>query len=202
MPRVLLTAFGPYDDWQVNASWLVLQELTRELPPDSGVVTRLYPVEFSQLADRLASDITKEIDLVLHLGQAPRRGHVALEAIGLNVACERKTRPEEASVLVEGGPVAYRSELPLGRWASGLRRAGIPADVSYHAGTYLCNAALYLTQHLAAQRGLSLQAASLHLPLTTSQAVVESENLPSLPVELMAQGVRWILGDFAGGSGY
>ena len=29
MPRVLLTAFEPYDEWKTNASWLALVELTK-----------------------------------------------------------------------------------------------------------------------------------------------------------------------------
>src|SRR5690606_36148150 len=103
-----------------------------------------------QLASRLASDLTPDVDVVLHLGQAPGKGRMALETIGLNVACEPLSRPEEATRLVDGAPTAYRSDLPLARWASGLRGEGIPADVSYHAGTYVCNAALYLTHHLAA----------------------------------------------------
>ena len=43
MTRVLLTAFQPYEGWQTNASWLALVELTRDLPDQPMVTTRLYP---------------------------------------------------------------------------------------------------------------------------------------------------------------
>jgi pyroglutamyl-peptidase len=47
MPRVLITAFGPYGCWEENASWLALVELTRDLPTGAEIVTRLYPVDES-----------------------------------------------------------------------------------------------------------------------------------------------------------
>ena len=41
MPRVLVTAFGPYGGWQENASWLAIVELTRNLPSHPEITTRL-----------------------------------------------------------------------------------------------------------------------------------------------------------------
>ena len=45
MPRVLITAFGPYGKWAENASWLALVELTRHLPAQPEITTRRYPVD-------------------------------------------------------------------------------------------------------------------------------------------------------------
>src|SRR5215470_12316438 len=154
MPRVLLTAFEPYDRWKANASWLALVHLTQNLPDEPKITTRLYPVDFSVMKERLAADLSSNFDYALHVGQAPGSSRIQLEAIGLNIGGSSSQSPDQYRPLIAEGPVAYRSELPLADWAVKLRRAGIPAQISYHAGTYLCNATLYWTHHIIEQMAL------------------------------------------------
>ncbi|MCA9241342.1 MAG: pyroglutamyl-peptidase I [Planctomycetales bacterium] len=196
MPRTLITAYGPYEEWEENASWLALQELMRDLPPELDVTTRLYPVEFDEVARRLEKDLALGFDLALHLGQAPGNGRIELEAIGINVGIARG-KSAEAFALAPDGPPAYLSQAPLVEWAQRLQGEGIPAAVSYHAGTYLCNAALYLTHYLSERHGYGTQAAFLHLPLDTSQTVVTRQDLASLPSVESARAIRLILEDAA-----
>ncbi len=193
MPRVLITAFKPYDHWRTNASWLALVELTKHLPSTAEVTTRLYAVDYAQLKERLAEDVRGNFDYVLHLGQAPGSTCVQLEKIGLNVAGPVGRESVEPPPLVADGPVAYQSGLPLAEWAEILRNEGIPATVSYYAGAYLCNAALYLTHHYVAQNGYKSKAAFVHLPLDVTQAAQEQPGAPSMPAALSAHAVRLIL---------
>ena len=197
MPTVLVTAFEPYDHWSQNASWLALVELTRSLPSEPRLVTRRYPVDFQQARERLAKDLDGDFDFAIHLGQAPGSTRIRLEAIGLNVGGSSHDHPDTLAPLAHDGPLAYRSQLPLASWAQQLRSAGIPAQVSFHAGTYLCNALLYLSLHLAQRRGLRTQAAFLHLPLDTSQAIDERSETAALPATLSAEAIRIILADLA-----
>lgn len=200
MTRVLVTAFKPYDNWPSNASWLALIELTRNLPCLPEVTTRLYDVDFEQVGARLAEDLAADYDYAIHVGQAPGSTRVQLEAIGINVGGHSRQLPDEFQPLVADGPVAYRSQLPLARLAGRLRDEGIPGQVSYHAGTYLCNATLYLAHHLIAQQGLKTQAAFVHLPLDISQVTDQEEILPSLPAGESARALRLILEELAAGS--
>lgn len=197
MPSVLVTAFEPYDRWPTNASWQCLLELTRELPSPPTVSTRRYPVDFGAARERLSADLAANYDYALHLGQAPGSSAIRLEAFALNVGGVPGESPEALRPLAEDGPAAYRSGLPLADWAARLRAAGIPAAVSHHAGTYLCNAMLYWTHYLAERRGLKTQAAFLHLPLETAQAAAEPRDTPSLPASLTAAAVRLILEQLA-----
>lgn len=199
MHRVLLTAYGPYDEWQQNASWLVLQELLHDMPPHVELVTRLYPVDFTEVRARLEEDLKLRPDTVVSLGQAPGNARVAIEGVGLNVARDRGVRPEDAVPLDPAGPPAYFSALPLKNWAQRLRTEGVPAEVSYHAGTFLCNAALYWSHHLSHLAGYPTQATFLHLPLASEQAIDLPRDYPSLPVSLMAHGLRRLLDDLASG---
>lgn len=198
MARILITAFEPYDRWEENASWLALVELTKEVPPNHEITTRLYPVDFSEIRKRLKSDLDAEYDIALHLGQAPGATCLLLESVGLNVGGNSEQLPEECKALIEDGPVAYRSDLPLAEWASLLRDQGIPAQVSYHAGLFLCNATLYLTHHFIRLHGYKTRATFLHLPLDPSQATNESKQPPTLPAHEAARAMRILIGQING----
>ena len=193
MPRVLLTAFEPYGQWVENASWLLVQQLTRDLPSDPQVTTRLYPVDFAALRSRLESDLRENFDVVLMLGQAPGSANVNLEAVGVNVGQWSNDTAAEPTLIAEDGPVGYRSTLPLHAWAEQLGAAGIPTAVSYHAGTYLCNAALYLAHYFIERMSLNTQAAFVHVPLAPSQVIGEAKPLPSAPTEMTAAAVALLL---------
>ncbi|MCA9161188.1 MAG: hypothetical protein KDA72_22815, partial [Planctomycetales bacterium] len=91
------------------------------------------------------------------------------------------------------------SAMPLGRWAEMLRQAGIPAVVSYHAGTFLCNATMYLTHHWCQVNRHPIQVGFVHLPLSTEQVVGCGRSLPSLPLATLAQAVRLLIEDLAEG---
>ena len=125
--------------------------------------------------------------------KSPGLARVHLEAVGLNVGGTSQQLPEQFQPLVPDGPVAYQSDLPLADWAAKLRGAGIPAQVSYHAGTFLCNATLYLTHHFCQQRGWKTRATFLHLPLTTQQTVRERQDIACLPTSMTAEAIRLIL---------
>ncbi len=193
MTSVLLTAFEPYDRWTTNASWLALVELAQTLPSEPTVTTRLYPVDFATVKQRLAKDLAANYDFALHLGQAPGSSRVQLEAIGINVGGSSHQSPDQYLPLSDDGPAAYRSPLPLAGWAVKLRTAGVPAQVSYHAGTYLCNATLYWTHYLIERLSVKTQAAFIHLPLDISQVVCEPHGMPSLPTSLATKALRLIL---------
>jgi pyroglutamyl-peptidase len=192
MTSVLITAFRPYAPWLANASWLALVEMTKDLPPEPQVTTRLYPVEFAALRERLEEDLEENYDVVLHLGQAPGAAEIRLEAIGLNVGEDSGENPHRFFALAEDGPLAYRSRLPLDTWARDLRAAGLPAVVSHHAGIYLCNAALYWTHHILAQRGRSTRVGFMHVPLDPSQLDGDAKT-PSLPAIASASALRFVL---------
>lgn len=197
MPRVLITAFGPYGSWKENASWLALVELTRNLPNSPDVTTRLYPVDFDVVRQRLEQDLLAGFDFALHLGQSPGVSNVQLEAIGINVNAAPITDTNQPKPLIGDGPVAYQSALPLAQWAGLMRGVGIPARVSYHAGTFLCNAILYLTHYLCQRNAWKTQATFVHLPLTCSQVFTHEKEMPSMPSSVAADAIRLILDQLA-----
>jgi pyroglutamyl-peptidase len=91
--------------------------------------------------------------------------------------------------------------LPLAAWSAKIRAAGIPCEVSYHAGTYLCNALLYLTHHIASRQRLKARTTFIHLPLAPQQVLGERQDWPSLPSQQSAAAVRVILEELAAAGG-
>lgn len=193
MPRIFITAFEPYGGWRENSSWLALVEFTKQLSADTRVTTRLYPVDFKAVEQRLRKDLEDDYDFALHLGQAPGSACIKLEAIGLNVGGRSEQRAEEFRRLVEDGPVAYRSALPLSEWSSLLRAEGIPTTVSYHAGSYLCNATLYLSHFFAESMKLKTQSAFIHLPLDYSQTLQQTKELPAISSTMAARALHLVV---------
>jgi pyroglutamyl-peptidase len=198
MTSVLITAFEPYDRWRANSSWLAMIKLTQDLPARPAVTTRLYPVDFGAVQDKLAEDLAANYDFALHLGQAPGSTRIQLESLAINVGGSSHQSPEEFRAIVAEGPVAYRSPLPLADWALRLREAQIPAEISYHAGTYLCNATMYYSCYVTERLGLKTKAAFIHLPLDVTQTAAVAHDMAALPADISAEALRLILAEIAG----
>lgn len=192
-PRILLTAFEPYGEWKVNASWSTLVELTRELPADSNVTTRRYPVDFNAAYERIADDMQGDYDCVLLLGQAPGSAQVQLEKFAINVRGEPGVARESYPPLDPNGPAGFEATLPINQWAADLRGEGLPVEVSHHAGEYLCNASLYWTLQIASQQNQPSLATFVHLPLTLEQVLQSGRRMSSLPLEYSVRVVRRLI---------
>ena len=191
--RVLLTAFEPYDNWDQNSSWEALVTFLHHRGLPKGVTTRRYPVDLTQLQSRLEKDLALGFDAVLHFGQAPGISRVQMEAIAVNVAGMTDAAGDFFGPLVPNGPVAYRTKFPLDQWNLDLRSGGIPCSVSFHAGTYLCNAAMYLTHHWHEVHRRSCSIGFVHLPLTPEQVLHNRRDLSSMPREQSAEAIGRLL---------
>jgi len=175
--NVLVTGFEPWDGRRVNASGEVAREL-------GGAV---LPVDFRE-ADRELRRLLRRAkpDALLMLGLAPSRKTIALEAVALNVDHHENGGSNGAwrRPIVRCGPLALESRLPLEKLRRRLAKAGIPASVSHHAGTFLCNHVFY--------RGLTWTEGPcgfVHVPPFTA-----------LPQERMIRAARLIRDAVAGSS--
>ena len=184
--RVLLTAFEPYDRWSENSSWLALVDLTGWYDGSIEVTTRRYPVDLTRMSRQLREDLLSDFELAIHLGQSPGAPLIKLETVGLNVR-------SDGTELIPGAPAAYRSGLELTEPNRMLIDAGIPSEVSHHAGTYLCNAALFLSQHYSQEMNKRTQSMFMHLPLTPSQAAKDNGRLASMSTPMSSAAVAMLM---------
>jgi pyroglutamyl-peptidase len=127
-------------------------------------------------------------------GVAPGRAAPALERVAVNVRDfpipdVDGLNPIDEPV-VDGGPDAYLSTLPVKAILARWRHDGIPGYVSNTAGAFLCNQIFYLARHLT-REGPAI-AGLVHIPVGPDRAArMARASLPppSLPLDLLEQAV-------------
>ncbi|MGT0150715.1 pyroglutamyl-peptidase I family protein [Vibrio metschnikovii] len=78
--------------------------------------------------------------------------------------------------------------LPVKAMVEDLQQAGIAAEVSYSAGTFVCNHLFYAVQHYLAQH--DIPSGFIHIPALPEQVPVTNPSLPSLGLEPLIATVR------------
>ena len=166
--RILITAFEPFGPWITNASQLAVAEFLPHYAGQAELVVQHYPVRFAGLEQLLCADLA-DVDAALLIGQSSRAGALELETVALNVYGETEESTGPFACLSPTGPLALASQVPLERWCRALAAADIPAEISHHAGTYLCNAAYYYALAGCADGGQHKPVAFVHVPLAPQQ---------------------------------
>jgi pyroglutamyl-peptidase len=189
---VLVTGFDPFSGEQLNPSW----EVCTRLPPTiAGLRVEILrvPCEFRRSIEVAAEAIERlRPALVVCLGQAGGRAHLSVERVAINVDDARLADNAGAvpvdEAIAAGGPPAYFATLPVKAVASAMRAAGVPAEVSNSAGTYVCNHLMYGVLHFLAASGAAGRAGFIHLPYAEEQ-VLDKPGVAALSIATMAKGV-------------
>ena len=190
-PRVLLTGFEPFGGDLLNPSGLIAQALHRRQLAGHRIVAAQLPTVFGASLARLNALLAEHRPaLVVCLGLAASRAAISLERIAINVddariADNAGAQPIDVPVIA-GAPAAYFSTLPIKAMQAAIHGAGIPAEVSQTAGTFVCNHVFYGLMHrLATARGLAgTRGGFIHVPMLPEQGA------PSLPLAQMVEGLR------------
>jgi pyroglutamyl-peptidase len=209
LPVVLVTGFDAFGGDTLNPSWLIAQALHGRRIAGHRVVAAQLPTVFGDSLAVLRGLLrTHRPALVLCLGQAGGRGALSLERVAINVndariADNAQAQPIDTPV-VQDGPDAYFTRLPVKAMLHALQRAGIAAEVSQTAGTFVCNHVFYGLMHeLATRRGFkTVRGGFVHVPWLPQQGA------PAMTLDDMVRGVsvalRCALGtraDIAQGAG-
>ena len=200
MSTILLTGFEPFGDNKTNPSQQIAERLHGETIGGARVIGLTLPVAMGEDFERLSTAIADHKPaLVLSLGLAASATCLEVERFAVNLRYTEPGDPAKPlepnlpqSVIVADGMTALFATVNAERIAAAIReKAGVPARAHGYAGAYACNHILYQTLHYAGQWDLSYRAGFIHLPLSSEQAIGENRlHLPSLPLELMAAGVR------------
>jgi len=200
MTTVLLTGFAPFGGSKTNPSQQIVERLHGETVGGARVVGLTLPVAMGEDADHLTAAIADHKPaLVLSLGLAMGATCLDVERFAVNLRFAGEvdaSKPVEPnlpqSVIIADGMTALFPTIDAERVAAAIREnAGVPARAHGYAGAYACNHILYHALHYAMQWDMSYCAGFIHLPLSSEQAISENKlHLPSLPLDLMAAGVR------------
>ena len=188
---MLVTGFDPFDGAALNPSWLAALALHGRSIGGHKVIAAQLPTVFDRSLLELAALLKQHRPaLVLCLGQAAGRSAISLERVAININDARIAdnaghKPIDSAVL-PGGPAAYFSSLPIKAMLLAIGKAGVAAEVSQTAGTFVCNHVFYGLMHqLAIRRALrDTRGGFVHLPYLPEQGT------PSMALQDMVRGLR------------
>lgn len=186
MKKLLIMGFEPFGGETINPSW----EAVNRLPEEIGEyeITKLkLPVVFGRAAE-MAIKAAEELrpDVILCIGQAGGRGAITPELVGINlrhadIPDNIGQSPKDEPV-IECGANALFSTLPVRKMAEAIRNSGLPSQVSYSAGAYVCNDLLYtLLSHF---EGSQTRVGFIHIPYAPEQ-----KKEPCMEISRVVQGL-------------
>jgi pyroglutamyl-peptidase len=187
---VLVTGFDPFGGSAVNPSWDAIHALDGRDIAGHRVIGGELPTVFGASLQRLEALMEQHRPrLVVCTGQAGGRAAISLERVAINVNDARI--PDNAGAkpidvpIVADGPAAYFTSLPIKAMLQALLDAGVRAEVSQTAGTFVCNHTFYGLMHLLAQpRWEGVRGGLIHVPWLPEQGQ------PSMRLEDIVRGLE------------
>ena len=185
--KLLLTAFDPFGGDTVNPAL----EAVKLVGVVAGVdIIKLeVPTVFGTSVDTVITAMEAHLpDAVLCVGQAGGRAGLTPERIAINIDDARipdndGQQPVDRPIAADG-PAAYFSTLPVKAMTAAIREAGLPAELSNTAGTFVCNHLMYGILHHLAKYHPAIRAGFLHVPFLPTQGS------PNLPLEDIVRGIE------------
>jgi len=175
MKVILLTGFEPFGGSHINPSIEACKPLDGKEYNGYKVKVVEIPLRFDEVRSRLikAIEVTKP-SAVLSTGQAGS-SMIRLERVAINVADARIAyncgkHPVDEPI-VEGGPVAYFSTLPLRNMLAAIEEEKIPVAISNSAGTFGCNHIFYDLMHYLKESDLRVPGGFIHVPSLPEQVM-------------------------------
>ena len=186
MKKLLITGFEPFGGENINPSW----DAVRALPDEVGeyVLTKLsIPVVYGEAAERVIEAADELLpDAIISVGQAGGRAAITPELVAINLRYAKipdnnGNEPKDEAV-IPGGEAAHFSTIPTRKIAEAIDLIGIPSQVSYSAGAYVCNDVLYTL--LDKYKDKSVKVGFIHVPYSTEQ-----NKEPSMKIDDIVKGL-------------
>lgn len=185
--KVLVTGFGPFGDFDINPSALLVEALEMD-----GIEIRkeIFDVNRLDIEIRYPRILNEfQPDFILNIGLSANSGGLNLETFAIN---SLKDKAAFSAIKTAWG---YQSKLDTSLLADMLCENGIPAIRSDYAGSYYCNFIYFLSLEWAENNGSD--ALFLHIPFTqklASEISISKKILfPSLPKKTMLKGIEKII---------
>ncbi|MDH5856249.1 pyroglutamyl-peptidase I [Lampropedia aestuarii] len=189
---ILLTGFAPFDGAAINPSWEVARALHGRQIAGVSVIAAALPVAFELALPSLQDLIAQHRpQLVVSLGLAAGRAAISLERVAINlidarIADNLGAQPVDEPVL-QDAPAAYFATLPIKAMRRAIETEGVPAEISYTAGTFVCNQVMFAALHFSHALTPAVRAGLIHLPWSTGLGE------PALDLAVMVHAIEQAL---------
>lgn len=191
--KVLITGFQPFGGESINPAYEAVKRLPEEIA-GARIIKKEIPVVFREGARIVCEEIKKERpDIVICVGQAGGRSGITPEFVGINYQDARTAdnagNQPNSEPIQKDGPAAYFTKLPVKAMVAEMTEKGIPASVSYSAGTYVCNDVMYQLLYDIDKSFPNIQGGFIHVPYAQEQ-VEDKPGTASLPLETIVKGLE------------
>ncbi len=153
--------------------------------------SRLYFINQYRVLKEYINELNPEF--IICIGQAGGRPDITIERVAINIddariADNEGNQPVDVPV-VEEGPAAYWSTLPMKAIVKRLQEEGIPASVSQTAGTFVCNHIFYGLMYELENRDKKIKGGFIHIPFLPEQAS-KYPGQPSMSLSTIRKGIE------------
>ncbi len=192
--KILLTGFDPFGGEKINPAWEAVKKVRDEIK-GSEIIKLQIPTVFGKGPKKIEEKI-EEInpDVVLSIGQAGSRSCVSVEYVGVNVRVARIPDNEGNEPMYEkiqeDGEDGYISNLPVPEIVENVKKAGLPAYVSFTAGAYVCNDVLYSIRYLGERKFKGLKSGFIHVPFIAEQVIDKPAGTPFMSKEDIVKSIE------------
>lgn len=191
--EILLTAFDPFGGAKINPAWEAVSRV-RENWENGHITPLLVPTVFGE-AEKIVLETAEKIsaDVILCVGQAGGRYGISVERIAVNlddasIPDNRGNQPVDQRIS-ETGDAAYFATIPVKKIVAAVQQAGIPAELSCTAGTFVCNHLLYCVLEDNARNHPERAGGFIHVPFLPEQTVYRGHT-PSMALETIIAGLE------------
>ncbi|RTL10595.1 MAG: pyroglutamyl-peptidase I [Neisseriaceae bacterium] len=197
MKIILLTGFEAFGGEKINPSWEAVKQLDQLIIDEYQLIARQLPCSFTGSSQRLIQLLEElQPQIVLNIGQAGGRLDISLERIAINlddarIADNLGAQPIDQTI-IKDAPNAYFTNLPLKAILQTARSNGIPASISYSAGTFVCNHVFYTLMHWINTFNPAIKGGFIHIPYLPEQAAALVAQ-PSMTQETVISGLKVII---------
>jgi pyroglutamyl-peptidase len=190
--KILITGFDPFGGEKINPSWEVVKSLPDRISSHQIVKLQIPTVFHESFGILKARWETEQPDCVLSVGQAGGRSGLSVERTAVNlddarIPDNRGNSPVDNPV-VPGGPDGYFSNLPVKAMVQASNRKGVPAELSYSAGTFVCNHIMYQILHRINSVCPGVKGGFVHVPFLPEQAAGKGA-VPSMAFDTIHTGL-------------
>lgn len=197
MKTILVTGFAAFGGEKINPSWEAVKQLDQLIIDEHQLIARQLPCSFAESSQHLTKLLEElQPQIVLNIGQAGGRLDISLERVAINlddarIADNLGAQPID-QIIIKDAPSAYFTNLPLKAILQAVRSNGIPASISYSAGTFVCNHVFYTLMHWINTVNPAIKGGFIHIPYLPEQAAVLGAQ-PSMTRETVISGLKIIL---------
>lgn len=193
--KILITGFDPFGGAKINPAYEAVKLLPDKIK-DAEMIKLEIPTVFKKEGEVLEAGIEKhKPDVVICVGQAGGRSGMTVEKVAINLMEARipdndGQQPMDEPVCSDGEN-AYFAKLPVKAIVQNMLEQGIPARVSYTAGTYVCNDVMYRLLYLIEKKYPEMKGGFIHVPYLPEQVIDLPDGTPSMTAEMIAKALEY-----------